>query len=339
MEPNFVARQDKLKKISAERGIDAVLVTGRNDVYYYTGYLGFGDDIPFLVLPVSGEPLLMASPLSNEAAEAYKNVVFIRSLKDVKKQMSQYRSVGYDGSNLDVITFKRLRKGKWVEFAREIKSPRQVKDEWEIGNMVGAIRLTNQVLKSLPELTGKTEEEVASLIDIEMRRRKASNAFETIVASGRQGHLIHHRPNGKRIGKKDMVIIDLGCRFRGYCSDISRTIYHGSGRREKKVMETVRGIQKEIIDNIVAGVEMKFLRDFQEKLFKKAGYEVKHAFGHGVGLSVHEGLGNRLQENNVVTVEPGIYIKGFGGCRIEDMVLVKKNGTMLLSDFIRNQPT
>lgn len=337
MKPDIAGRQERLRKTAREKNLDAVLITGRNDVYYYTGYLGFGDDVAFLVLPVEGDPLLMVSPLSNEAVEAYRNTKLIESLKEVRKHLSHYKSVGFDGSNLDVITFKRLRKGKWVEFAAEIKKPRQVKDEWEIQNIVRAIRLTNQVLKNLPEIEGKAEEQVASLIDIEIKKRNATNAFETIVSSGKQGAFIHHRPNKRKIRKGDLVIIDLGCRYSGYCSDISRTIYTGRGK-SPGIVGTVKSIQEEIIDNITAGVEMKYLKNLQEKLFRKAGHEVKHAFGHGVGLSVHESVGERLQENNVVTVEPGIYLNGSGGCRIEDMVLVKRNGTRLLSNFIKSQP-
>ena len=329
MGPNYSLRQGILRKSIEKNNLDAVVISGRNDIYYYSGYLGFGDDAAFLIVPSNGSPLLMVSPLSNEAELHFKNTKFFSSLKDVKKEVG-FRKVGYDGKNMASVLFKKLsRGGKWTDFSDEIKKPRQVKDHWEVSNIRKAQQVTKRIVRNLPDLAGMTEEGVASLIDMEFRKRNLPNAFGTIVSSGPQGAFIHHIPNSRKIRRDDMVIIDLGCRVAGYCSDHSRTFHEGNGKKERKILSDVKQIQKELMDHIRPGVQVKDIGTLQGKLFKRFGYKVRHAFGHGVGLSVHEGLGKTFEKNNVVTVEPGVYIDKFGGCRIEDMFLVTSKAKML----------
>jgi Xaa-Pro aminopeptidase len=336
MKPNFSARQKKIKKLMKEKGIDALLVSNNDDIYYYTGYSGLREDRIFMVLPQDGKPKLIVTPLENEAKAKYSNTVFIDSIKDFMKELKGFERLGFDEKQINVLLFRILKKSKLKlkPFGKSLEIPRITKDPWEIEQTKKAVKITGKVFESLPPLTGKSEIQISNEIDILFRKHGVTNAFENIVSSGPQGAYVHHRPNERIVKKKDVVLIDIGCRFKGYCSDIGRTFCRNSGKRERKIYGDVKGIHNEIADNIRPGVLYRDIENIQKKLFKKNGYKVTHSFGHGVGLSFHDPIGNILKENMILTVEPGIYIKNIGGFRIEDMVLVKKGKALSLSGSI-----
>jgi Xaa-Pro dipeptidase len=338
MKPNFAKRRRKLKFLLEEKGMDAVMTSNQKDVFYYTGYTGLREDRVFMVFPADGKPELIVTPLENEASLKYPNVVFMDEIRDFTDRLKPYKRLGYDEKYLNVLLFRELNKLniRLEPAGKVLEIPRMVKEDFEISQIRKAVSITKKVLEKTGKLaSGKTEKRISEEIDIEFREHGVTNAFENIVSSGRQSAFIHHQPNERLVKKNDSVLIDIGCRFNMYCSDIARVFFKKLGSKERKVYEDAKGIHGEIIDFVGAGVKYNEIEKLQEKLFVSRGYRVLHNFGHGVGLSVHDPVSNILNRNEIITVEPGIYVKNLGGFRIEDMVLVKKGKAEVLSKSIK----
>ena len=337
MKPNFAKRRKKLRNLMDEKGLDAVLTSNHDDIFYYTGYAGLREDRIFMVFPAEGEPKLIVTPLENEAPVKYKNAVFMNKIKDFLDQVRPFETLGYDEKYLNAFLFKELDKLNMnlEPVGKMLGIPRMVKEASEIDHIRKAIKVTKKVFGKIGSgMAGKKENEIANNIDIEFRKHGVANAFESIVSSGPQGAFIHHKPNERVIGAKDSVLIDMGCRFNMYCSDVARIFFKKLDTKKRRIYEDTKSIHNEIIDNIRAGMGYKDIENLQKRLFKRGGYMVFHNFGHGVGLSVQDPVSNILSKNEVLTVEPGIYIKNLGGFRIEDMVLVRKGKAEVLSKSI-----
>jgi Xaa-Pro aminopeptidase len=338
MRPGFAKRRKSLKKLMEKRGLDAVITPDANDVFYYTGYSGMRDDRIFMLFPAGGVPKLLVSPLENDAAEKYPRIAYIREAKDFTAQLKRFKTMGYDERSLNLLLFREMKinlKTRLVPVGKMMEIPRIAKDDYEIGQLRGAIDLTGKVLGKIgSSLYGKTEKQVADSIEIEYRKLGVSESFESIVCAGRHSAFVHHKPDQTVAKANGAVLVDTGCRVNGYCSDITRMFFRRLDAKQKRIYGDVRQIHDELIDSIRAGVAYKKIEELYKKLYAKNGYRVTHGFGHGIGLSVHESAGDVLKENAVLTVEPGVYIKNSAGFRVEDMVLVKKNRAEVLSKTI-----
>jgi Xaa-Pro aminopeptidase len=297
MPPDTRARLRRLRLLMREKNLGCAALTNNNDIYYYTGLLLPDSERGFLIVR-GKKPLLLISPLLNMYSSSSRvEIKYLEKSEDILRSIPSGR-VGFDEKSMSVHLYRKLRKAgtRWVPFSGKIKEPRMIKDEWEISQTRKAIRITESVIDGIRTI-GRRESQVALGIENSFRER-ASPAFETIVASGRNSALIHYTPGKRKIGKKDLVIIDCGARVSGYCADISRTFCQSR---------------------------------LHEKLMKKKGHKAAHNFGHGVGLYVHERpvLEDTFRRGMVFTIEPGIYRKGFGGVRIEDMFLIKKKAIPL----------
>ncbi|MBI4176537.1 MAG: aminopeptidase P family protein [Candidatus Aenigmarchaeota archaeon] len=327
--------QSRIRRLRAEakvRGLDSVLVSSHADIYYYTGLRLSGDDAGFLLVGRKSRPVFFASPLNNEAAgmEAAE-VVFIRTFEDVGKHLGG-GSVGFDEYHTSCHLFSRMRKlgVKWRRAAEAIKSPRAIKDGHEVGQMRRGLKINRSVLDGL-DIVGKTERQVSREIFCGFAERGATAAFETIVASGRNSSFIHYTPRERRIRSRDLVVIDFGAKVGGYCTDMTRTFCSRPGRKERGLIDDVKGMQSAIIGEAHAGAAFSGLQSAWERMMMEKGYKVMHGVGHGIGLEVHEGSRSEvLKAGMVITVEPGVYLPGFGGCRIEDMILIKKGRSRIL---------
>ena len=189
-------------------------------------------------------------------------------------------------------------------------------------------------------LVGRTEREVAFALETEMRRRGAEPAFESIVASGPRGALPHAVPADEAIARGTLVTLDIGARHEGYCSDCTRTWATGELPDDlAEAYELVRRAQAEALAAVRPGPEGREVDAVARDIIEAAGHgeHFGHGLGHGVGLEIHEGprlarTGEaRLVAGNVVTVEPGVYLPGRGGVRIEDLVVVTEDGHRVLS--------
>ena len=312
-------------------GIDCLLLTSPEDIFFYSGYMPLAEDGSLLAVMEKGAKLFT----TQNGFQVKKASVDIRTLKKAQEFydfVKNYRVVGFDENSMLARTYEGMRKHglEMVPSYEIIRKPRMVKDRGEVDRIRAAIALTKKALRTRIE---GTEDGAAAKVDCLFRTSGASNAFETIVASGRNSSNVHHRPSDRKISRKDLVIVDLGAKLDCYCADLTRTFCAAPGKREKSLMETVKHVQESLFDFIKPGLRMSDVQKEYERLLKKERARCFHLFGHGVGLNVHESpmKDDELTEGMVITVEPGIYRKNFGGCRIEDMVLIKKEGIELLS--------
>ncbi len=223
-----------------------------------------------------------------------------------------------------------------------IEGLRRVKDDEEIALLREAVKLSDDAFTSVSSQLrpGMTERGIALELEIHMRKAGAESAsFDPIVGSGPLSAHIHHSPSDRPIEKGDLVLMDLGSRFEGYCSDLTRTVVMGPPTElQRELYEIVLSAQQAAVDATEAGMPGKEVDAAARDLIKEAGYgdRFNHGTGHGVGLDIHEAprlhfaSKDDLVVGDVVTVEPGIYIPGSGGVRIEDCVLVTEDGREVL---------
>lgn len=212
----------------------------------------------------------------------------------------------------------------------------KTKGSRELRNTRRAIAICRGVLQKIKPF-GRSERDVAREIRKGIYSQGARLSFRPIVSAGRNTAFVHHRPGSRIIRRETPLMIDFGAKYRGQCSDITRMYVPPGQGRIGKIYQDVSSIQKAVIRRIRPGLEFKELNELYKKLLKRRGYKIKHSIGHGLGPSIHERIGE-LKPGMVLTVEPGIYIRNFGGCRIEDMVLIKKRGIEILSGSIPKRP-
>ena len=258
-------------------------------------------------------------------------------------------NVGFEENYVTYAKYKELiRKYKinnLVETEHIIEKQRMIKDEEEISNLQKACEITDNCFNYLLTYIrpGMTEKQIADEIDEYYKRRTDGLAFDTIVASGENSSKPHAVPTNRKIEENDIITIDMGCKVNGYCSDMTRTIFVGSIPEEmKKVYDLVLKNQVQTIEQMKDGASTRLLTKMVENDFKLNGYDLIHSLGHGVGLDIHEApyvsyrSEAQLKENMVVTDEPGIYIPGKFGVRIEDTVQITKFGCISLTKSEKN---
>ena len=222
-----------------------------------------------------------------------------------------------------------------------IEKQRMIKDPEEIELIEKACKITDDCFNHLKSFIkiGLTEKQIAKEIDEFFIDNGADDvAFSTIVASGKNSSMPHVVPTNKKIEAGDPITIDMGCKYKGYCSDMTRTFFVGEIPEEmKKVYDLVLKNQVQTLNDMREGYSTKMLAKMVDNDFRLNNYDLIHALGHGVGLDIHESpiistrSENILKENMVVTDEPGIYIAGQFGIRIEDTVLITKGGCEALT--------
>jgi Xaa-Pro aminopeptidase len=255
--------------------------------------------------------------------------------------------VGFESEHISVSSgakMKELFKGSDLVSTRSvIEKIAAVKDEEEIERIRRAIRITEKVLKKILNMLkpGMIERDVAAEIGYWHKRYGAqSDAFETIVASGLRGALPHGLASAKKIRNGELVTLDLGCRLDGYHSDLTRTVAIGRpSSRGRKIYRIVLDAQSRAIDAARAGIRASALDRVARNVISREGYGkyFSHSLGHGLGIEIHEQLRlsaqskDTLRAGNVVTIEPGVYIPGFGGVRIEDDIVIRESNCEVLS--------
>lgn len=233
-----------------------------------------------------------------------------------------------------------------VETEDIIEKQRAIKDNFEIDAITKACELTDKCFEHLLKFIkkGMTEKEIAFEIERYFRENGADGlAFPSIVASGINSSMPHSVPTDKKIESGDIITLDFGCVFNGYCSDMTRTIFVDFVQDyTKKIYDLVLKNQMQILEEMKEGSNTKNLFKMVESDFNLYDYTLIHALGHGVGMEVHENpvIGSKkeiiLKNNMVMTNEPGIYIPGKFGVRIEDTVLITKNGCINLTKSEKN---
>jgi Xaa-Pro aminopeptidase len=338
-------RIDALKELAFEKkDFDAFLVANESNLLYLTGTPGAA----CLLIPKKGEETIYVYGTNYEQTKAEAKGFEVKLLKRGEKLGEKI------GPGLKALKVKKLASDTLSYelhrlLARAIRGHaklkgqgdvisglRKVKDNEELNRMRKAGEITVAGMKAAYEAIRPdvTEIEVAAEIEYAMRKKGGyGTAFGTIVASGIRSAYPHGGCAERKIRKGDLVVVDIGAIYEYYCSDMTRTFVAGEpSDKQEKLYEVVKTAEEEAYRAIRAKARGKDVDQAARKIIEDAGYGeyFNHGLGHGVGLEVHEGPGlspiskDRLAVGNVVTDEPGIYIPGFGGVRIEDSVLVKQ---------------
>lgn len=334
------------------KGIDGLLVTDINNIRYLTGFTGSSG---FLLI-TRERNIFVTDFRYREQAETGINgwAVVIEKGERAKTILKLSRRFGIKRLGFEMSAsyefFRRLLKRGLVmkPFKNVIEKLRAIKDDEEISLIKMAVaRAESAFLEVRPYIRkGVTENKIARMLEERLKKKGCSRIpFDIIVASGRNSSMPHARASEKRLNDGDLVVIDWGGEAGGYFSDMTRTLLIKGVDMGKKreIYQTVLEANKKAVSIISPGIESKKVDNSARYVIKKAGYGefFGHGTGHGVGLQVHElpnisrnGKGT-IKENMVFTIEPGIYVPGLGGVRIEDMVAVNKRRAVLLTKLPR----
>lgn len=261
------------------------------------------------------------------------------------------KTVGINSSELTHAGYKYLKKvlpkAKFLDVSSAVLEARMIKDEPEIAAITKACKIASRVAEKIPRWLkpGVKESQVAAEIAYEGGRLGAqSNSFDTIAAFGPNAAEPHYTELSRKLRNNQFALFDYGFRYDRYCSDITRTFFVGSpSRRERKMYDTVHQAQQAAFDLVRPGAKGKDCHIAAEKVIDATEFKGTfiHGLGHGLGLAVHDGGGLNarsdleLRPGMVVTVEPGVYVRGEGGVRIEDDVLITPRGHKVLTDASR----
>ena len=297
---------------------------------------------------------VLVSTLEEEAAKSSKAKVHVygtRAEHDslMKELLGDAKRIGINSSSAVYSMVSHMQKMKEdieiVNVADAIGRTVSVKDADEIKATEKACRITSRVAQELPSMIseGVSEKEVAAEMDTRMRRLGGTgNAFETIAAFGPNSADCHHVPCEYELRRGDTALFDFGSKYDMYCSDLTRTIFLGEPPDIlKRAYEVVRKAQIAGIEKIRAGASASEPDLAARKIIDDSEFKGKfiHSFGHGIGMDVHQAIGVHpkseqiLEAGNIISAEPGIYIPGIGGIRIEDTVLVTDDGCRILTDY------
>ncbi len=353
----FEARQRRLRERLGGRKLSSLLIAKPANVFYLTGFRGSAG----VALLNSSDLHLMVDPrYTLQAREQAQGAEVIEVREEPLRaaarllRRSRNRRVGFESSFITAAELQLLhREGgaglQWQPSGELIEELRTAKDDREIGLIRQACRLTSRVFQQVARKAkaGVSELDLAAELEFRMRRQGAEGvAFGSIIASGPRGALPHAAPSAKLLAQGELVIFDLGAVTEGYCSDMTRTLYLGEpNRRTRMLYRAVRESQEAAINSLRAGAPGRAIdAEARRRLTtKNLGGFFTHSTGHGVGIEIHErpriskSTKDRIPARAIVTVEPGIYIEGFGGIRIEDSVLVGDTGSEVLTNAPRDE--
>jgi Xaa-Pro aminopeptidase len=339
-------RGDRLEAQLAERELDRMLVTNLVNVRYLTGFTGTNG-----VCICGPEVRLFLTDFrytERAAAEVdgWETLTISGDWLGGIAERLQGR-VGFEDDQMSVRLLEKLtaKLGDGTEMVAaggRVEELRRVKDEEELARIAAASKLADEVWHWTLErgLAGRSERDVARAAEARIRELGGDPAFPAIVGAGPNGALPHAEPGEREIGPGELVVFDMGAQLDGYCSDGTRTFATGEpGEEARAVYETVREAQQKALDAIRAGVNGEDVDLAAREVIDAAGHGDRfgHGLGHGVGLEVHEAPRLSLRSDDVlapgevVTVEPGIYLPGLLGVRIEDFVVVTDEGFRNLS--------
>ena len=275
------------------------------------------------------------TPFDEIVVDDFKNI----SKDDYENFFMFCENVGFEENYVTYAMYKKYmhiyKINNFIEAESIINKLRMIKDSEEIENIREACRITDECFTFLREYIkpGMTEKQIARKIQNYYMDYADGISFEPIVASGENSSKPHAIPTERTIKQNDIITIDMGCKIKGYCSDMTRTIFIGQPTEEqKRVYNLVLDNQEKSLREMKDGASIKDIAKIVTSNFSLQGYDLVHSLGHGVGLDIHEAPFIReandstLKENMVVTNEPGIYIPGNFGVRIEDTILITKEG-------------
>jgi Xaa-Pro aminopeptidase len=355
MDGKMIKRRIKaIRGLLKQKDVACLIVTKPANVTYLTGFLG---DDSWAIVTKRNVYLLTDSRYIEQAKNESSECLIIERTADmseavaklIKKLKSiQTITVEKNTTIAELGQLKRAVKVRFNSIDNIIESIRSRTSGDEVSTIKTAASIATKALKqTMPYIKpGITESELAGYLDFQIRKVGAINSFGTIVAFGPNASRPHHQPEIKRLKKNDTILIDFGAKYKGYCCDITRCFFIGKPTAFfQNVFDTVRQAQAAAIEMVKAGSRMKQVDEVAREVIRKNGLPVYgHGTGHGLGLEIHEvpfikaQSKGQLEDGQVVTIEPGVYIPGKLGVRIEDDILVTKSGCRILTSNCVHSP-
>jgi Xaa-Pro aminopeptidase len=352
-------RLQKARKLIKEKNLDAMIIIGRPNTIYNSGFTG---STSVLLIGPEKAWLVVDFRYTIQAREqVFEGIEVVEQQESFYKTINELISdnsiadIGFEGN---VLTFSEYQKMKisltkaknLVNLEGSVDRLRLIKDSEEIECIQQAVLLGDRVFDHIVKFIkpGMKETEVSAEIEYMMKKLGARGpSFETIVAAGHRSAMCHGTATDNVIKAGDAVVLDFGLIYRNYCSDMTRTIFIGEPNKElKRIYDIVRHAQEAALSGIVSGMKASDADKIPRDIIAEAGFGAAfgHSLGHGVGVEIHEEPRVSAKSEDILTdgmvfsVEPGIYVEGLGGVRIEDMVVLEsgkiKNFTTSIKDMI-----
>lgn len=354
---NSEAVKNRVRAISRKMKkseIDCLIITKPANVTYTTGFLG---DDSWAVL-INGRSFLITDSRYTEQAQKECpacNIIerrepLVNVAANIIKKYKSVQNVSIENSTsvAEYVKMKKILKTPIKAAGSIIEDIRSIKDNGELSAIqIAASMAAGALEQTLPAVRhGMSENELAGLLDYQIRKLGAINSFDTIVAFGPNASIAHHQPGYRKLKKNDTILIDFGAKYKGYCSDITRCFIFGKPNSYyKEVYDTVEKAQKAAIKLVKAGIAIKDVDFAARETIMQSGFPVYgHGTGHGLGIEVHESPALRPESDDillagqVITIEPGIYMPNKLGVRIEDDVLVTEKGCKILTRTCPHSP-
>ncbi|MGA4513610.1 M24 family metallopeptidase [Staphylococcus caledonicus] len=333
----------KVREILKQQNLDAIVILSDYNRRYLSGFTGTSGA---LVITSTQNQLITDFRYIEQATNQATNFEIVNrsaglidEIKSIITKLNLQR-VGFEGHLISYDTYQSLNEtsATFISIGEVIEEIRQIKSPDEIEKIKHAAKIVDDTYNYILEVAkaGMTEKELKALLESKMLHLGAEGpSFDIIVASGYRGALPHGVASDKVIEQGDMITLDFGAYYEGYCSDITRTFAIGEpDPKMKEIYNIVLESQIKAINEIKPGMTVQEADALSRDYIDAHGYgkEFGHSLGHGIGLDIHEGpllsknAKGTIQVNNCVTIEPGIYVDGLGGVRIEDDILITENG-------------
>ncbi|MFW6035241.1 MAG: M24 family metallopeptidase [Halothermotrichaceae bacterium] len=343
-------RIDKLRNLMKKEKIDGFIIESKENRYYMSGFTGTAGKI---LITENNSYFITDFRYIEQAEEQTDGYQIIKTKQNTAEiiaellKKAKVKNVGFESRNINYYQYKKYKEifeTDLVAVDGILGKMRMIKDQEEIDKIKKAVEIADKAFNHICNYLepGLTEREVSLELEYFMKKNGGErNAFDFIVASGVRSSLPHGVASDKKLGDGDFITMDFGTFYQGYCSDITRTVVLGkASSRQKEIYNIVLQAQLQVTETIKAGMSCKEADAVARDIITDAGYKENfgHGLGHGIGIEVHEGprlsytSDMILKENMIVTNEPGIYIPDWGGVRIEDDLLITKEGCEVLNN-------
>jgi len=335
------------QSILRQNKIDLAIIQNLNNkdvnFLYFTG---MQPDYSFLLIPKKGNPKILTSKLEFERVRRFSGIKDVRKFEKplfefLGKSVNRFGpNIGINKSSVTLNEFRLMRKhykGKrYIDISKLLLNQRKQKTPDEIAKIKKACKISDDIFnKLIRNFRFRTEMDIEEFLHKEAQNAGCTLSFNPIVASGKNSSMPHYRARNVKL-KKGFLLLDFGIKYKGYMSDMSRTIYLGRPtKHEKEMYQLLYNVQCQAIEHARIGMKVEDLMKFVQVKLGKYNENFVHGLGHGIGVQIHElpsiGLDTdeRFTETNIFTVEPGVYFPGKFGIRIEDDILLSKGKNIL----------